>query len=204
MLDALRRAGLWRLTRNDAGRTLYELLDCAGISFAALLRYRASADAGDTVEPSANADADVRFTTLSDRDRPLPARLADARSDADVVPCAVIEDTVVGYCLLSDRPVTVPEIDATIDPDGAYLWRLYVDPDFRGRGIGTRLIEHARGVAAGRYGVPAVVAFVAVDNLPSRRAFERAGFAATEQLYYAGLFGRGVRRERPVSGRLRS
>lgn len=202
MLDALRRTGLWRLTRNDAGRTLYELLDRAGVSFAALLRYRASATADSAGESP--ADADVRFSTLDEFDRPLPSRLAEAHADADVVPCAVVDGDVVGYCLLSDRPVTVPELDATIEPDGAYLWRLYVDPDCRGRGIGTRLLEHARGVAASRYGVPAVVAFVAVDNLPSRRAFERAGFDATDRVYYAGLFGRGVRRERPVSGALRS
>jgi GNAT superfamily N-acetyltransferase len=72
---------------------------------------------------------------------------------------AVVGGRVVGLLVLSD----------------AFLEQLYLDPDFRGRGIGDRLVDQAkqlrpRGLELWTFQV----------NGPARRFYERHGFAAAE------------------------
>ncbi|MEA5153252.1 GNAT family N-acetyltransferase [Raineyella sp.] len=57
---------------------------------------------------------------------------------------ARIGDTVVGHILVSpplNAPVRGPYASAGVSPDAAVILQMYVDPDHRGRGIGTRLLE---------------------------------------------------------------
>lgn len=72
---------------------------------------------------------------------------------------AVAGDRVVGLLVMSD----------------AFLEQLYLDPDFRGRGIGDRLVDLAkrlrpRGLELWTFQV----------NGPARRFYERHGFRAAE------------------------
>ncbi len=64
-------------------------------------------------------------------------------------------------------------------------WQLEVDllgvaPAHRGRGLGTRLIQHSVGKAL-QEGIRSFRAVVAVDNLASQGAFRRAGFVPEPQ-----------------------
>lgn len=59
----------------------------------------------------------------------------------------------------------------------ANFFGLYVDPSYRGRGIGAALIERAVTKARATPGVTQVELAVAVDNLPALHLYEKAGFA---------------------------
>jgi ribosomal protein S18 acetylase RimI-like enzyme len=71
--------------------------------------------------------------------------------------------------------------------DGAYLWHLYVDPEDRGRGLGSALLARALSFAA-EDRVDAAYALVAKDNVPSQRAFEARGFEVVDEVAYYRAF----------------
>ena len=62
-------------------------------------------------------------------------------------------------------------------PAGA-LYDIIVDPDFRGRGLGRRLLDAILEDLRSR-GTPRVVLSTATENVPAQRLFERAGFRRT-------------------------
>lgn len=68
------------------------------------------------------------------------------------------------------------------DPDSLNFEDVMVSPAWRRQGIHSAMISHARSL-----GYASVYATVDPDNLPSLRAFEKAGFSALEQrLTYDG------------------
>lgn len=84
----------------------------------------------------------------------------------------------------------------------ARLYSLAVDPDFRGRGLGRRLVAHVleRLVAKG---VQRVFLEVAEENVEAQRLYERLGFVAVAVLpnYYGeGRHGRRLLRTGPAQG----
>ena len=65
------------------------------------------------------------------------------------------------------------------DRDGAAaLVSMWVRPDARGRGVGAALVDAAAGWARAR-GRDAMYLWVAEDNEPARRLYERYGFTPT-------------------------
>jgi GNAT superfamily N-acetyltransferase len=97
---------------------------------------------------------------------------------------ALCEGRYAGRVFLSDRPVFVPAIDQRVDREGAYVWRLFVDPAFRGRGVATALVARGLELARERFGTEGGYALVARDNYPSRLTFEGCGFRATGRVDY--------------------
>jgi len=84
--------------------------------------------------------------------------------------------------------------------DGAYLRRVYVDPDERQRGVASALVETACGLAR-EVGAGRATALVARDNVPSRALFESHDFDVVRDRRYVRvgpLTHRSVR-TRPVS-----
>ena len=67
-----------------------------------------------------------------------------------------------------------------IDAETAELTRLYVDPEFRGSGLGRTLWEAALAQIRPR-AVHAVLVNVFGDNWAGRRFYERLGFVLTEE-----------------------
>ena len=66
-----------------------------------------------------------------------------------------------------------------------YWWiqTVYVRPDWRGRGVFDALYEHLRARARAA-GTAALRLYVRRDNLPARRAYERAGMVEDDYLVY--------------------
>jgi GNAT superfamily N-acetyltransferase len=182
--------GLWRLTRNRYGRRLYEGLAAAGLRAAVLVEFRRSTEG---VDPPA-VDG-LRF----ERTPPGAATAYQAAGDrerADEAVRAVADGGPVGSLLLTYGPAEVDALERRFDPRGAYVWRVYVDREHRGRGIGTGLVRAGLRTARGA-GEAAASALIARDNVPSKRAFGTLGFEPTRELWYLCLFGATWRRERP-------
>lgn len=189
-LPLLIRARLWRITRSGAVRSLYERLEAAGVVFAQLDHFRRptalkpawSMTDGPTIEVRPVVDG-------------LPPKLAGAPvAPSDTVVVAERAGSPVGWCLLSDRPVYVPELDRRLRFPGSYLWRLYVIESERGRGVGSALIARSIAYAGENSDSQTLSALVAPDNLPSRKAFRGFGFEPTERYTSVGLAGRTYHR----------
>jgi ribosomal protein S18 acetylase RimI-like enzyme len=69
--------------------------------------------------------------------------------------------------------------------DGRRAWinRLAVDPDYRGRGLAFELIELSEEFLA-RYGEHLVCALIEEMNSPSMELFEKAGFVCLNEIKY--------------------
>ena len=65
-----------------------------------------------------------------------------------------------------------------------WINRLAVDPDFRGRGYGARMIAEAERVLRQAYGAQIIAALVEPENEPSRQLFDKCGYVCWEGLYY--------------------
>lgn len=118
----------------------------------------------------------VAFNREYDEPAPSPEWLAErleqlvAAGDTSVL---VAGDPAVGVAVLRFRP------ELWNDRLEAYLAELYVVPERRGQGIGTRflddLIAHARGRGAGYVDLTTTT-----DDAGARRLYERRGFDCHE------------------------
>jgi GNAT superfamily N-acetyltransferase len=179
--------GLWRLTRTDAAIRVYEALKAAGVTGTQMHEYVADLGAGGFEERRLPAGVDLAVRDGASVD-------AAARSDfTDPVP----EDTVllaresgetVGYLFVSDRTVHVDALEADLEFEGVYIWRVFVDPAERERGIATGLVAAAcRRASEAGHGT--AHALVATDNRPSQWTFEACGFVPARERTYVRVFG---------------
>jgi len=190
--------GFWRLTRNRYGRRLYDRLARIGVRFATLEIYSRPLD-GATYEhgslPAGVRVAVDRADGVQSVDPP-----AAVRGDDRVV-TARLDGSIVGRVFVTHgRSVFVPPLEADIDPDGAYCWRLAVSRAHRRRGIATALLARAVSVAS-ETGANAAHALIAVDNVPSKRAFAACGFDSRGVITHGRIGPWKRRRLRTDSGR---
>lgn len=173
---------LWRLTRNERARGVYEALKRVGVTGTRMFQY--VADPRD----DAGADADVEGVEFDARG---PADVGEAYEafdelrDDETVLCALDGGGIVGYLFLSvDATHRIHPLEETLTFDGGYVRRVFVRPSHRGRGIATALVSRARAAAADA-GAEEVHALVALDNRPSQWVFEANGFERRfEHVYY--------------------
>ncbi|RKD97186.1 GNAT family N-acetyltransferase [Halopiger aswanensis] len=186
----MNRLPLWKLTRNPVGRALYDRVSGRGLQFASLELYRRPADTDEgTADSSATAGDDsarLEFTvheSAATVDADVPYKPAEA-DEADLLVLGHLDGEVVGQVFLNRDETYVHELEARLSIDGAYVWRLYVDPDYRNRGFGAELLAGAIAAVRDRWGVVDLYALIADDNLPSRRLFEGHGFVPESQFRY--------------------
>lgn len=191
----LARSGLWRVTRHEYVREFYHKLDEAGVFLAQLDRFERPTGSGGNTETTPEA---IAFEVVPVTERYPEDLDATPIAPSDRVVLARRAGETVGWCCLSDRPVYVPELHRRLRLPGSYLWRLYVTPEERGRGIGSAIIEQAVDHSRTALGVRTITALVAPDNLPSRRAFQRLGFTPTERFTSCGCLGREWHRRRAM------
>jgi ribosomal protein S18 acetylase RimI-like enzyme len=197
--------GLWRLLRNPYGRRAYEALKDAGVTATRMYEYVGStADPPSATPPQGVAVAArdpgtlsaatwADFAALRAGDVAVVATAGDrARSVTDGQAGGGAagdgddggDGEVVGYLFLSDRPVTVDALAAEYEFDGCYVWRVFVAPPHRERGVASALL--ARALARAREeGHATAHALVAADNRPSQWLFEGAGFERRRRHTYA-------------------
>lgn len=78
----------------------------------------------------------------------------------------------------------VAAVIATFDGRKGWINRVAVDPDFRGRGYGQRMIAEAEAVLRKQHGALVIAALIEQENDPSRQLFAKCGFAAWEGVCY--------------------
>ena len=108
------------------------------------------------------------------------------RRDTAVVVCVRQGGGLCGFAEVSARPYA----DGCRTSPVAFLEGWYVDPDFRGQGVGRALVEAIEAWTHER-GFQELASDALVDNEPSQRAHERLGFIAVE---------RAVRYRKPLAG----
>lgn len=189
---------VWKLTRTPLARRAFEALDDLGVTAARLEELRRP-----LTEPlpgyelpehvSLRVDSGPERALGEHADRPELA-------DTDRVVSAVAE-TPAGERVVGVQPIAtagsvrVAPLDRRVDFDGAYCWGLYVDPDWRRRGIATALVARAFEDVAERSEQSSVHVLVGADNVPSRRLVESLGFERERVRSYCRAFGVERRRQ---------
>jgi len=137
-------------------------------------------------------EAAVRASSFSqqsigreEHDKWFRARLAD--TGCTILIAENEEGRPVGQVRFDVRPGESAEIDVS------------VGPDFRGCGYGGTLINMAAGRMFATTRISRLDAFIRVENLPSIRAFERAGFRRVGEIQVRGQAAFHYRRERQRS-----
>lgn len=181
---------LWRLTRNRYGRAVYDALARVGITATEMIEYVTALEDAPAADggPGVGTDADGRTGyTVEVCDpstvEPLDAPVEELQSDELVV--AALEDgRPRGYLFCSvDATHEIHPLERELRFEGAYIRRVFVDPDHRDRGIATAMVGETCRLARER-GAERATALVALDNGPSRALFERHGFAPQRRRRY--------------------
>ncbi|MDP2211656.1 MAG: GNAT family N-acetyltransferase [Candidatus Aquicultor sp.] len=77
-----------------------------------------------------------------------------------------------------------PIAQARLDADGEMS--IFIDAAYRGRKLATPIILASIEFAGDKLELPRIVAKIRLENTPSIKAFERAGFEAARELVYKG------------------
>lgn len=170
-----------------ADRVLADMAEVCGGVRETMCVYAGVLAAVDSASPPSGVRVEVARATEMAYRAPAAGRTPpDASSvgvhDSDFVAVASVADRVVGWtCLRVETPVVVAERGVSMQFEGAYLWRLFVVPSERDRGVGAALVRSAAAFAdADR--VRCAYALVEADNELSRRLFESVGFEHVESL----------------------
>jgi len=100
-------------------------------------------------------------------------RLADSGFAAGAVVIGAFDPGLVGMVGLSQD---------SQEPSGAWLWGFYVSPEYRRRGCGRSLLEHALTCATEMTGVRRVQLSVSHRAVAAIRLYESAGFMTVDTL----------------------
>jgi ribosomal protein S18 acetylase RimI-like enzyme len=124
------------------------------------------------------ADAPDAFARTHAEESARPAaewasRLAaSAASPTELAACAERDGRAVGLVYTRLDPAAT---------DTAHLYSMWVDPAARGAGVGAQLVGAVVDFARG-HGARTLLLQVTEGNAAARRLYERAGFAATDEL----------------------
>jgi GNAT superfamily N-acetyltransferase len=177
---------LWRLTRNDHARRVYDALKRVGITATRMDEYVAQSTRETSRTPPAGVGiGPERPDALNETVCPA---LPEHRDDETIL-VACEDDRVLGYLFVSPAPtIHVHPLESDLSFDGAYVRRVFVHPEARNRGVATALVARTRVLAA-EWGLETVHALVAVDNRPSQWTFEANDFERRRVHAYLRLFG---------------
>ncbi|WP_158059328.1 GNAT family N-acetyltransferase [Halorussus halophilus] len=171
----------WRLVRNPYTRAAYDFLARHGVKVSKMHLYGANLD---DFEAEQTAFETVSFDVrASDELTPPPSQDASALTCEDDVVVAVADGDPVGFQTLSlDRAVYMSPVERELEFE-AFLWGLYVTPNYRRRGIATELIRRSLALARER-GADEAYTLVALDNGISKRALTTNGFEPSREVSY--------------------
>jgi len=155
-------------------------------------RFGVSTSDDDNLQLREATSDDARFVWKTNNDPSVRARSVDT----DPIPwedhCEWFEATLSSDARLLWIPAYhgeecgVVRMDVNFEASEAEI-SIAIRPDFRGRGIGTSVIQRASEQTTERDDIERVLAHVRPDNEASIRAFEKAGFEAIRYVERDGI-----------------
>lgn len=94
----------------------------------------------------------------------------------------------VGYSWISFKPAEVLEIEKFIHFDGAYIWRLYVEEEFRQMGIAKKMVYFSLNQIKDIYKKNRAYVVIDASNKPSIKTFESLNFSRVGTVKYSKIF----------------
>lgn len=196
---------VWRLTRNEYARNLYDRLHRVGITATRMYEYETDLVSNDPIVESPVSADSVSFETLSAADVPQRGFEIDFSIPTDFLQgewaiVARIDGEPVGRTLVSgDTTPYVHPLDRSMSFPGAYVRRVFVTPEWRGAGLGTQMVKKALVVARDEFRCERASALIAVDNKPSQWLFDAVGFAPVRVHEFVRIGGFTWERTSPVA-----
>ncbi|MFH1700566.1 MAG: GNAT family N-acetyltransferase [Candidatus Zixiibacteriota bacterium] len=93
------------------------------------------------------------------------------------------DDHIIIYLLRDDTGKLIGSVIASSDGRKGWINRLAVDPDYRGKRLGERLLEKAEEFLRGM-GVEIIAALIEDVNFPSMALFRRCGYEGWDKIVY--------------------
>ncbi len=106
----------------------------------------------------------------------------NGRESRDMIEAEIGRDHCAFFGVF-DSDLMVGVIIAQYDGRRSWINRLAVDPDYRGHGLATELIEKGEEFLS-QYGEVLVCALIEEVNSPSMELFEKAGFVCYNEIKY--------------------
>jgi GNAT superfamily N-acetyltransferase len=168
---------LWRATRNQYTRRVYAVLKRNGLTATMLYDFERSLESTrredeepDTRQLSCRVS---ELSTISSIDPPEMALHPE-----ETVIAAWWGGTPSGYAFVSHNlTLYIDPLEKEYSFETGYIRRVFVAPEYRNRGIATKLIQQACTYLSERSATTAK-ALIAFDNLPSLNLFRGCGFEA--------------------------
>jgi ribosomal protein S18 acetylase RimI-like enzyme len=147
-----------------------------------------------------NSPQGWRCSTVAEADGQVVGVLQSGRGDTEPfrmtprLALLALRTFGVGIVSVLGRYRARLRVNPSLPPDAYYIAEFDVDPEYRNKGVGARLLEHAEQDARG-LGLRKMSLVTTTDN-PARRLYERHGFGVvetkTDSSYerYTGIAGR--------------
>ena len=174
-------ADYWRLTRNQYARNIYDALKALGITATKMYEYRAELEQTSSpyhlTTPAETSIDLVPASEVDSLDINIDFSLPVDPLDGEWIVIASVDGRPVGRTLVTDTPRPyVDPLERTIRISGAYVRRVFVVPERRGRGVASATLRAAMALAQDELGAANATALIAADNKPSQGLFEGCGF----------------------------
>lgn len=187
---------IWSFLRNRYTRKFYEVLKDFGVTAARMIEFKADIKSVDGFKSKNEVDFsnNISFLSLPQNDdlidkMDLDFSIPFSYLSSEWVIVAKADSEPVGRALVSISENTyVDSLNKNISFDGAYIRRVYVDRNWRKKGIAKRLVNNALKVAEREFGKDSAYALIAADNKPSQSVFKANGFRPIRRHDYVRFF----------------
>lgn len=174
-------ADYWRLIRNQYTRSVYDALKALGITATRMYEYQAKLpQTNATRSPATLAGTSIDLISASEvdsRDIDFDFSQPVDMLDGEWAVIASIDGQPVGRTLVTytSRPYIDP-LERALPISGAYVRRVFVMPERRGKGVASVILRAATELARDEFNADTATALIAADNKASRGLFEGCGF----------------------------
>lgn len=153
-----------------------------GLKYSNMILYRREPTEGEV-----SFDSSYTFETYSVDSDTIPTEIkSEDLTEQDEIVTVRTGEEIMGFLWVSERNTyRISPIERTVGIEGKYIWKVFVFPEHRGKGVATQLLCYTVQKESPE---ESFSAFVAANNIPSRRLFEFVDFApvTSEKLIKVG------------------
>ena len=118
----------------------------------------------------------------------FPDEISSSRLFGHWYPAIFNGETLIAWIKLSRKNVFIHDFETSVELPGntAFIYDTFVDPDYRGQGLGHLLVEQTKPFLAA-HGYTAIACHIEDRNNPSIKVFMKAGFKPIGKIRYLRL-----------------